>query len=323
MKRGHVKTLSAILMGAMLVSFMLSSQAFGWGSATHAYIDDRLGKQGPLRNLNEIYGGMATDVFNYLFVNLDWLNYLYMETHYEHNIVLWKKANTILEKAVAFGFVSHNGLNGADATAHGTYDYDAPDGYVIAKAVEMANSGEVYPYLIYFKLVDENGVVVNAGYELCHNFVESAVDLLVARHERSLGGKIATAALARTYEFPVLLVKAYAKGFAETFQLDYATAIKTIRSAENEFRKNIVSYGFALAQKPDVAQGLIADQLAALAPAFLEAYGVTLPEGTDLTFLSNYLIGMAITLCESDYLPAVDNTIPFVSSNLAGMGISY
>jgi len=323
MNRRYAIKLSAIVIGVILVSAIASSQAFAWGSATHAYIDDHLGKKGPVRNLNEIYGGMATDVFNYLFSNLDWLNYLYMETHYEHNIVLWKKADTILEKAVAFGFVSHNGVTGADATAHGTYDYDAPVGYVIAKAVEMANSDEVYPYLLYFKLVDEKGVVVDAGYELCHNFVESAVDLLVARHDRSLGGKISVAALARTHEFPDLLVKAYAKGFAKTFKLNYATAVKTVRSAENEFRRNIVSYGFALAQEPDIAQGLIAEQLAALAPAFLGAYGITLPEGINLTALSNELIGIAITVCEDDYLPAVDTTIPFVTTNLARMGISY
>jgi hypothetical protein len=323
MKKGYGKKVSAIVIGAILISAIGASQAFAWGSATHAYIDDRIGKMGPVRNLNEMYGGMATDVFNYLFVNLDWLNYLYLETHYDHNLVLWKRADTILEKATAFGFVSHNGLTGADATAHGTYDYDAPDAYVIAKAVEMAYRGDVYPYLVYFNLVDAEGVVLEAGYELCHNFVESAGDLLVAREDRSLGGKISAAALLRTPEFPDLLVKAYAKGFAKKFNLNQATAVKTIRTAENEFRRNLVSYGVALAQESDIAQGLIAEQLAALAPAFLGAYGITLPPGVDLLGLSNYLIGIALDVCEGDYLPAVEGTIPFVSNNLANAGITY
>jgi hypothetical protein len=322
MKRGPGKILSAIVIGAIFVSFMLSSQAFAWGSATHAYIDDHLGKKGPIRNLNEMYGGMATDVFNYLFVNLDWLNYLYMETHYENNIVLWEKADTILEKAVAFGFVSHNGLTGADATAHGSYDYKHPDAYVIRKAVAMTKIDEVNYLLTELGLAKDNEVSF-AGYELCHNFVESAVDLLVARHDRSLGEKISAAALARTHEFPNLLVQAYAKRFVKEFGLDYATAVKTIRSAENEFRRNIVSYGLALAQEPDIAQGLIAEQLVALAPAFLGAYGVELPEGADLMGLSNYLIGEAIDLCQKDYLRAVEKTIPFVTKNLAHLHISY
>jgi hypothetical protein len=232
--------------------------------------------------------------------------------------LVWKKADTILEKAVAIGFVSHNGITGADATAHGNYAYDAPVGWVIAKAAEMANSPQIRTILKDFDLVDENGVVW-AGYELCHNFIESAVDLLIAQHDRSLGGKISAAALARTPQFPDLLVQAYAKSFMETFKLDRQTAVTVIRSAENEFRKSMVSYGFALAQEPAAAQGLMADQLAALAPAFLTAYGITLPAGTDLSGLSNYFLGVALDMCKDEYLIPVENSIQFVSNNLAGM----
>jgi hypothetical protein len=304
------------------ILFLCVTQVYGWGSATHAYIDDRLGKQGPLRNLNEIYGGIATDVFNYLFVNLDWLNYLYMETHYDHNVALWEKAETTPEKAVAFGFVSHNGYTGADATAHGNYDYDHPDAYVIRKAVAMAKKEDVNALLNELGLASDEEVSY-AGYELCHTFVESAVDLLLARHDPSLGGKISAASLARTHDFPDLLVKAYARGFAKTFGLNYSQAVNTIRPAESEFRKNMVSYGIALAQEPDVAQMLIVEQLVALAPAFLAAYGVELPGDADLMGLSSYLMGEAVSLCEKDYLKAVEKTIPFVAKNLARMGISY
>jgi hypothetical protein len=320
MKKGHWKP-SAIVIGVILGSVLMINQVFAWGSATHAYIDDHLGKKGPVRNLNEIYGGMAPDVFNYLFSNLNWLNYLYYETHYEDNMLVLKKADTVLEKAVAYGFVSHNGITGADATAHGNYDYDAPDGWVIGKAVAMANRPDVLPFLEQFKLADED-VIAWAGYELCHTFIESAVDLLIAEHDRSLGGKISAAALARTPEFPGLLVKAYAKRFMEAFKLDWQTAVTVIRSAESEFRKNLVSYGVALAQEPQVAQGLIAEQLAALAPAFLNAYDVTLPADTNLSELSTYFLGIAIGMCKGEYLGAVDNTIQFVSGNLEGMRIS-
>jgi hypothetical protein len=309
-----------LLSTALLVSctlFFGVTQAHAWGSATHAYIDDRIGKQGPLRNLNEIYGGMAPDVFNYLFDHPDWLEYLYLETHYENNVILWKKANTLLEKAVAFGFVSHNGMTGADATAHGTYNYSAPDGYVIAKTVRMVNSAPVQKLLNGVLSGDPDNVAA-ATYELCHTFVESAVDLLLARQDRSLGGKISAAALARTREFPDLLVKAYARRFAQQFGLDYATAAKTIRSAENEFRKTSVFYGLALAQEPETARDLIVEQLVALAPAFLASYRVELRlhDGTTLKQLSDDLIGEAIELCEVDYLPAVQETIQFVSGNL-------
>jgi hypothetical protein len=323
MRKEYGQRLAAILVGTVLLSLLTVGHAFAWGSATHAYIDDHIGKKGPVRNLNEIYGGMAADAFAYLFSNLNWLNYLYVETHYENNLLVWKKADTILEKAAAFGFVSHSGMTGADATAHGTYDYSAPDGWVIAKAVEMAEGVSVQPILSDFGLIDDQGGVAWAGYELCHIFIESAVDLLLAQHDRSLGGKISAAALLRTHEFPNLLVKAYAKGFKETFNLERQTAVAVIRSAENEFRKNMVSYGFALAQEPAVSQGLVADQLAALAPAFLVAYGVTLRDDADLNALSGFFLGVAIEMVQDEYLTAVEHTIQFVSGNLAEMGIPH
>jgi hypothetical protein len=322
MKTGIAKKLSAISVAIIFIAVITVGHASAWGSATHAYIDDHLGKKGPIRNLNEIYGGMAADAFAYLFSNLFWLDYLYVETHYENNCLVWEKADTILEKAVAFGFVSHNGTTGADATAHGSYDYDDPNGWVIGKAVEMANVSAIYQVLKDFQLADDV-TIAWAGYELCHNFIESAVDLLVAQHDRSLGGKISTAALLRTDEFPNLLVEAYAKGFKNRFNLDRHTAVTVIRSAENEFRKNMVSYGFALAQEPAVAQELIAGQLAELAPAFLSAYGVTLSPDTDLYELSKFFLNVAIEKCKDEYLTAVKNTIQFVSGNLAEIGILY
>ena len=174
-----------------------------------------------VRNLNEIYGGMDQNVFNYLFSNIEWLDYLYNETHYANFLSVWKKADTILEKSVAFGFVSHNGITGADATAHGSYAYEDPNGWIIAKDVKMSEIEAVKNVLLKFGLTEEkqNGSIEisAAGYELCHNFVESAVDLLIAQYDRRRGGKILAAALSRTPKFPELLVKAYVNGFKKTF----------------------------------------------------------------------------------------------------------
>jgi hypothetical protein len=327
MNKEYGKKLSAIIIATFLLPALAAGHALAWGSATHAYIDDHLGRKGPARNLNEIYGGMAADAFAYLFSNPNWLNYLYFETHYENNLLVWKKADTILEKAAAFGFVSHGGMIGADATAHGTYDYGAPDGWVIAKAAAMAENPSIRPILSGFGLTDEHGGVSWAGYELCHIFIESAVDLLLAQHDRSLGGKISAAALLRAHGFQDVLVNAYAKGFKENFNLDRQTAVAVIRSAENEFRKNMVSYGFALAQEPAAAQELLAGQMAALAPAFLSAYGIALPDNEDeeahLNELSGIFLNAAIKMCRGGYLEAVEDTIAFVTGNLANMGINY
>jgi hypothetical protein len=41
-----------------------------------------------------------------------------------------------------------------------------------------------------------------------------------------------------------------------------------------------------------------------------------------LSALSKIFLGVAIEMCEAEYLTAVENTIQFVSANLAKMGIS-
>ena len=100
------------LLGAVILLVMFStSNAFSWGSATHAYIDDQIGKKLPLQNLNEIYGGMAADIFNFYPEALEpntAYNYLYIQAHY-NSMALWSEAHkaTNLGKALAFGFASH------------------------------------------------------------------------------------------------------------------------------------------------------------------------------------------------------------------------
>ena len=44
-----------VVMGIICLGLLLSfSEAFSWGFATHAYLDDHLGKKGTRINLNEI-----------------------------------------------------------------------------------------------------------------------------------------------------------------------------------------------------------------------------------------------------------------------------
>ena len=58
------------LMGLGMIFLMLlflTTEAFAWSAATHAYVEDHLGKKRGLDNTNEIYGGIIPDVFDYLF----------------------------------------------------------------------------------------------------------------------------------------------------------------------------------------------------------------------------------------------------------------
>ena len=54
--------------GMLLLWFVfLTSPAYPWGFAVHAHLADRLNKPEGDRNLNEMYGAMAPDMFNFRF----------------------------------------------------------------------------------------------------------------------------------------------------------------------------------------------------------------------------------------------------------------
>jgi len=318
MKDGYWKRMSAIIIGLILVSALMVSQAFAWGSATHAYIDDHLGRKAPLRNLNEIYGGMAPDVFNFLFGNPA-MAYLYTVTHYQaypdDYLNVWDKSHTFLAKAVSFGFVSHNGDFGADHTAHHESLYlKTSQGYVIEKANVLGS---------YLKLEELIPGLPDAVYkELYHDLIEFALDIMITQKDKHLAAKISSAAMLRTPDFPLLLVRAYAKGLAQQkFQgIDYPTAVKLILQSENEFRKTMISYGQALMQDQETAIDLIAQQLVDLAKAFLgELPG---PEEQFLQ-LARYGLSLSMQICSSDFYFELAETIKFVSDGLASNGISY
>ena len=124
-----------VVMGIICLGLTLSSsEAFSWGFATHAYIDDHLGKKGIRNNLNEIYGGVMPDLFNTLFDYPEYLDFLPVQTHLK-SMKVWKASRGEVEKSLAFGFVSHNDRWGADFTAHhACQTCGQPFGYAYAKA---------------------------------------------------------------------------------------------------------------------------------------------------------------------------------------------
>ena len=89
MKTNRAKKELMMLGVIFLMLFFLSTEALPWGAATHAYIEDHLGKKRGLENSNEIYGGMVPDVFNYLFDYPTYLDYLYSRTH-DKFLKVWK-----------------------------------------------------------------------------------------------------------------------------------------------------------------------------------------------------------------------------------------
>jgi hypothetical protein len=322
MKALKEKKSRTILTALVLILGLGASQAWAWGSATHTYIDDRLNRQGRgQKNLGEIYGGVAPDLFNYLFA--PYQPDLYRQTH-DQFLKVWEAAGpgrSSVKRALAYGFVSHNDLWGADVTAHHNgLTFGQGQGYVVAKAQAMK------PILI--ATLASWGVVLPdaVALDLSHNFVEYGVDVLVKSLDARVGVKMADAALKRNSTFPALLVQAYGDEVAVALGSSREKAAQLILAAEQSFRKTKIYEGQALIQDDAAAITLLAEELVDFAQAYLAGFGVTLPPGVgreQIVVLAENFIGLAMEMCQGDFAPELTATIAFVNEQLDTHGIAY
>ncbi len=306
-----------MVVGAIfLMVFFLSAEALPWSAATHAYIEDQLGKKREPDNNNEIYGGIVPDLFNYLFDYPSYLDYLYSQTHDEF-LKVWDASRRGLAMSVAYGFVGHNNVWGTDSTAHHLcLTCGTGEGYAIAKAKQL---------LAIAPLPSELGIPAEVAIEILHEIVENSVDILVSKKTDPLiGQKIITSAIIRNPQFPLLLVKAYAKDFSAYAGLSYFEAAKFIIAAEKEFRKNLICYGQILTQDEVTAIQLISENTADLAEAFLGIYGIqiSVPKEQVVEIIISYM-NLATSICEHDYQDEIAATIHFVDHQLKANGITY
>jgi hypothetical protein len=331
-RREEMKKGCFALAGVLVVWVLFSSTAVAWGPATHAYIDDQLNHKLSLLKLNQRYGSMTPDVFNFVFESP--YPEMALATHCE-SLRVWNAARwTQTQKALAFGFVSHNIVWGADFTAHHPGCLPDPhptEGYAVTKAGELKSAIEASEvggsyYLLHKILVDAIGEpeaeVLES--ELLQDLVEYGVDILMKRSDPTIGQKVTAAALLRSPELPALLVRAYAADFAaKGYFPNYWQAAAAIASAEMQFRQTIIAYGQALTQDEATAVQLIAEQVAQFAVSLLAAQGVTLPPGTDLRALVTFAIQKSVELCESDYADEMTETVGFVRQQLKTNGVWY
>ena len=320
----HTRTIKTTCISLVMICLslvFLTSDAFSWGYATHTYIDDHIGKNCWVRNSDEIYGGIAPDMFNYMFDTPEYLGYLSYQTH-NGFMQVWEKAKVNREKAFVYGFVSHNDVWGADSTAHHSgITYGQTEGYVIAKAELLKPTiSEIltglapdYPS----DLLDEIALDVS------HELTEYAIDVLIKRLDPMIGEKIARSALHRSPQFPRLLVRAYAAEFSSYEGISFPEAARLIKTAEKEFRESMVLYGQALMLDKETAIQLISEQTAYIAVSFLGAYGITIPEGTDLVPLVTSAIGQSLDICAEDFSYEIEATIDYVDQQMNVNGITY
>jgi len=291
----------AFSVGAIIVFLLcFTAQAFPWGSATHAYIVDKLKMHVGPAKFNAIYGGMAPDIFNYIF---DPSAQLLAQAMHVSFLPLWLAADTDAKKQLAYGFVSHNDIWGIDFTAHsaGTRFYKK-DGYIIGKA-------EILAEIVKSRLRNQGlelpkDVLIN----VCHNLVENAIDVLMKRVDPMIGQKIMEASTLRDGAFPGLLAVAF--GHIASF-------------AESQFRTMMVGYGWMLTQDEAYAIEAISALMAGFAADYLAMNGVILPPGTDLLPIIRFAHVKSMELCQGTFAKEIESTIQYVKRALAYNGIDY
>ena len=293
---------------SVLAMAVCSAMAFPWGSAGHAYIDSRLfNDYGPLMQANAVYGGMAPDVFDYVF-SVSCKADISNATHTQFGAI-WDSVWNRPGKSLAYGFVSHNDLWGADFTAHHSgITYGSAEGYIITKARLLMQAAPLPPEL---------PIPSELALELYHNFVETAVDVLIKRIDPAIGRKMTSAALLRTPLFPVVMARAYKYQFAPCFG-SAAIAAEAMAAAEKEFRKSIILYGQSLCQDEGTAVQLLSEQTADLAAGFL---GAPLPiSKEEATALVVQLVQGAMQLCENDFAAELEATVVQVGNRMNAEG---
>src|SRR5512138_1989727 len=307
-----------ILIGIVLV-LTVAMTAPAWDVLGHAFIMEQLRAGSP--NGNELYGITAPDFVNYL-LPTPWYGFLYGETHSDF-MALYNKAVTPAEKALAVGFVAHNGEWGADHVAHysSLTTGDTTQGYVIIKAKLLE---QIYAaYGVWTAMGIDGAAYADFRLELCHNVVEYAIDIAIWSFEPGIASRLAAAAAVRAPSMGRLVVAAYAEPLVAYSQdtsaplnLDAAAAV--LVPAETSFKQRDITYAHlfigatsveeVLANLDPYVKGLAAD-----------IFGLTLADGQAAT-----LIGIALQAnLFNDLQGELTATIQYVGTQLALHNIGY
>jgi hypothetical protein len=308
----------SLLGNTLILLASLSAPLYGFGPATHAYIAHQIGIQQGSSNLNEIYGAVLPDAFNVMFGD-PYQADLWTQTHYGF-MKLVDSAESDADRAVAYGFASHNEAWGADRIAHISGIGDPSRGYVIRKQDELAAilEPQVRLFLLFSGVSNANEVIDQVLPTVAHAAIETAIDLLILQNQDpDIGQRLLLAARTRGWSAPILLCKAYAADFAETAGTTEAVAAPLVVAAESEFRYQIELYGTALSQEDPAAA--LAEQGADLAKLLVAAeLGIVVDIPTDLM---TEMLDSATELVKDDYAAELAATIVHVREELDSHGV--
>jgi hypothetical protein len=283
---------AVVLVLAPLFLLAAAGSAFAWGNAAHTWLASRIGVKSGYYNFQELYGATLPDQYNFVLdANGGFLAY---QAHTNVDPVI-DSAGNCGQKAVAFGFASHNDVTGADYTAHWGGQTTPGIGYVIAKAETLAP--ELAPALTGILvaagagLPEAQAVAAALSPTLAHLLVESAVDLRVKRGlDSAIGAKMLVAATVRSPGVPLLLAAAYAEGLAAFSGQSLEEATAYLVGVEAVNRQDIIRYGQAYSGSQRQALEFMAGLGVAVATAYLNAatnyqYTVVVPPALAVQFL--------------------------------------
>lgn len=299
-----------------LLLFCFTTRAFPWGSATHAYIIDKImRKAGPPRLM---YGVMAPDVFNYFAFIMPSNSFpptlpddLYKATH-EFFMKFWDAAQSRSEKPTAYGFVSHNNIWGIDSTAHvHSLTLDPGSGFVIQKAEMLIGVLDSYGVWALLGLDPSDPLIHPKCLAICHELVEAAVDLLIKNLDPNIGNRLVDSARSSDKKLLNLLIAAYA---------DNVVTPETIAINEAFFRSVTLSLGNSLKLKEPDDLNSMAAQMAGMASI---AYGITIDPSQVAGILQITEYVCTDPMFGPNCFMEIFATIEFVKQQLAVHNISY
>jgi hypothetical protein len=307
------------LLGLVFV-LALSVSAPAWDVLTHSFIMEQI-KGGPLNaNGNEVYGTTSPDFVNYL-LNTPYYSWLYDTTHSDF-MRLWRMATTPAEQSLAMGFVTHNGVWGADHMAHyASLTGDPTQGYIIAKAamVEafftaqgiwdmLGLSGDPYQPL---------------RLELCHNIVEYVIDIQVWMADPGIATRVMAAAAGRSANMQQLVKTAFAGPLVAYSQkteapLNHPAALAILQPAEISFQQRVTLYAGLYATATDL-NGVLTNLDGYLRALAAQMFGLSLAPGQ-----AGQLLGLVLQLGFTADAPIeLGATINYVRDQLAAHNIVY
>lgn len=312
------------LFGVILV-LAISMTASAWDVLAHSYIMEQI-KGGPGdANGNEIYGITSPDFVNYL-IGTPYYDWLYSQTH-KNFMRVWHMAGNgnkaDAEQSLAMGFVAHNGLWGADYTAHvsSLTIGDPAHGYVIAKAIQLE---QLFGGMnVWYGLGIDGEAYLPLRLELCHNIIEYVIDIQIWMQDPGIASRVVAAAAGRDASMQTLVKTAYAGllvGYSQKTEapLNQPAALALLQSYESAFQVRVVMYASLFASATDL-NGVLGNLDGYLSALAANIFGLNLAPGQAARLLGAVL-EMGITNDVGNELGA---TVNYVRDQLVAHKIVY